>query len=293
MNLQQLEYFVKIAETKNFTLASEQMAVSQPALSKSISKLEEELRATLFERNNKSVKLTSQGEIFLNHAIIALTQIEKGKLEIKNMSNQEKNRLSIASTYCIGTYFIPSVIGKFLTLYPETEFKFNNTDTESILNDLNTGKIELGFYENFDELYKFKDIESVEVKREQYVLITHVGHKLAKKDMVSLRDLKDESFVVYCEAGKDKKLSYSEFLKYTPKISIKPSEINMLGGLVASGAGISIVPNTPMINTNAVSILNIEEDLGYKITNMGWLKNAKLSETAQRFKEYILELQNK
>lgn len=292
MNLQQLEYFVKIAETKNFTLASEQMAVSQPALSKSISKLEDELRATLFERNNKRVKLTSQGEVFLNHAIIALTQIEKGKLEIKNMSNQEKNRLSIASTYCIGTYFIPSVIGKFLTLYPETEFKFNNADTESILNDLNTGKIELGFYENFDELYKFKDIESVEVKREKYVLITHLGHQLAKKDIVSLRDLKDESFVVYCEASKDKKLSYSEFLKYTPKISIKPSEINMLGGLVASGAGISIVPNTPMINTNAVSILNIEEDLGYKITNMGWLKNAKLSETAQRFKEYILKLQN-
>lgn len=292
MNLQQLEYFVKIAETKNFTLASQQMAVSQPALSKSISKLEEELETTLFERNNKCVNLTSQGTIFLKHAIIALTQIEQGKTEILNISKKERNRLSIASTYCIGTYFIPSVIGTFLSLYPDTKFQFNNAETENILEDLKSGKIELGFYENFEELSKYRDIVSVQVKKEKYVLITHLNHHLAKRNTISLKDLKDEAFIVYCQEGKDKKLSYSEFLEYTPKISIKPSEINMLGGLVASGAGISIVPNTPMINTNAVSVLNIEEDLGYKVTNMGWLKTAKLSEAAQKFKDYILELQN-
>lgn len=292
MNLQQLEYFIKIAETKNFTLASELMAVSQPAMSKSISKLEEELEATLFERNNKSVNITVQGSVFLKHAMIALAQIEQGKNEIKNMSKQECKNLSISSTYCIGTYFIPSVIGTFLSLYPETKFQFNNATTENILEDLKSRKIELGFYENFEELYKDSDIVSVEVKREKYVLITHLNHHLAKRNSVSLKELKDEAFIVYCDAGKDKKLSYSEFLEYTPKISIKPSEINMLGGLVASGAGISIVPNTPMINTNAVSVLNIEEDLGYKITNIGWLKTSKLSETAQKFKDYVLELKN-
>lgn len=290
MNLQQLEYFVKIAETRNFTSASEQMRVSQPALSKAISKLEEELSTSLFDRNNKAVKITPQGKIFLKHAIIALTQIEKGREELKKMSQENMRKLSIASTYCIGTYFIPSVMGGFLSLYPETKFQFSHMNTETILRELKNGKIELGFYENSDEIYNNSDIESIEVKREEYVLIVPLNHRLAKEKEVSLKELEDESFIVYCDFEKGKTLSYSEIMGYNPKISIRPSEISMLGGLVASGAGISIVSNTPMINTNAVSILKIKEDIGWKITNMGWLKNSELSEIAQKFRDYVIEI---
>lgn len=78
MNLQQLEYFKLIAETENFTAAANLASVTQPALSKAISKLEEELRVPLFERNGRSIKLTSFGKVFLRHADIALTEIEKG-----------------------------------------------------------------------------------------------------------------------------------------------------------------------------------------------------------------------
>ena len=69
-------------------------------------------------------------------------------------------------------------------------------------------------------------------------------------------------------------ISYSEFLGYIPKISIRPSEASMLEGLVAAGAGISIVPNTPIINTNSVSILKIKEKIKDKTIYMGWLKDA-------------------
>jgi len=292
MNLQQLEYFKKIAETKNFTTAAALASVSQPALSKSISKLEEELNVPLFERNGRNVNLTSFGQAFLAHADLALKEIEKGIKELEDMLQTDKGIISVASTYCIGTYFMPFIISDFLSFYPDARFQFNHGSTVEILNDLKAGKIALGFYDNavdnFDSLLQNPEIESVLVKKEEYVLIVPKNHALSTETTASLKDLKNEAFIVLKEGNTDKMVSYSEFIGYTPKISVQPNEASMLSGLVAAGAGITIVPNTPLINTNTVSIVKIKEDLGYKSIYMGWLKNAYISPAAIKFKEHII-----
>ena len=105
MNLQQLEYFKIIAETKNFTTASDILSVTQPALSKAISKLEEELDVKLFQREGRNIKITEFGDVFLKYAKGALSEVEKGKL--KEMKNNSDMIISISSTACIGATFIP------------------------------------------------------------------------------------------------------------------------------------------------------------------------------------------
>jgi len=244
----------------------------------------------LFDRNNRSVVLTKYGQIFLKHASIALAQLQKGIGELQNISKLDEDKISIASTYCIGTYFMPFVISGFLSLNPDSKFQFSHEATTDILKNLKDGKISLGFYEKLDDIQNHNEIESVEVKREEYVLIVPKNHKLANEKEVSLKELKDEAFIVYCDENKDKMVSYSEFIDYTPKISIRPSEASMLGGLVAAGAGITIVPKTPLINTNAVATINIKEDIGYKTIYMGWLKNSDLSPAAASFRDYVISL---
>ena len=277
MNLQQLEYFKKISETENFTTAAALASVTQPALSKAISKLEAELNVPLFERNNRRVTLTSFGKTFLKHSNIALLEIDKGIHELQNMINPDKGIISIASTYCISTYFMPFIISDFLTSCPDTKFQFNYESIPIILNDLKDGKIDIGFYDNIDELHAHTEITSVPVKKEEYVLIVPKNHPLSNETDVSLKDLKDESFIVFCEGDKDKLLSFSQFINYTPKIFLQPNQASMLGGLVAAGAGITIVPYNPLINTNTLSIVKIKEDIGYKTIYMGWLKDSYMS----------------
>ncbi|PRR82067.1 LysR family transcriptional regulator [Clostridium vincentii] len=288
MNLQQLEYFKKISETENFTLAAALASVTQPALSKAISKLESELNVPLFERNNRSVTLTSFGKSFLKHSNIALLEIDKGIRELQNMANPEKGIISIASTYCISTYFMPFIISDFLTSCPDTKFQFNYESIPIILNDLKDGKIDIGFYDNVDQLHAHTEITSVPVKKEKYVLIVSKNHPLSNETDVSLKDLKDESFIVFCEGDKDKLLSYSKFINYTPKIFLQPNQASMLGGLVAAGAGITIVPYNPLINTNTLSIVKIKEDIGYKTIYMGWLKDSYMSPITKKFRDYII-----
>jgi len=288
MNLQQLEYFKKIAETKNFTTAATFLSVTQPALSKAISKLENELNVPLFARSGRNVELTSFGEAFLKHATLALVQIEKGINELQDMLHDKKDIISIASTYCISSYFMPYIISDFLNCNPDTKFQFNQESIPEILKDLKDGKIALGFYDCIDDLHLHTDIESVPIRKEEYVLIVPKKHHLSSEISVSLKDLRNESFIVICHGNKDKMVSYSEFLDYTPKISLQPNQASMLSGLVAAGAGITIVPNTPLINTSTLSILKIEDDIGYKTIYMGWLKDSKISPIVKQFKDYVV-----
>ncbi|WP_195988375.1 LysR family transcriptional regulator [Clostridium sp. D53t1_180928_C8] len=289
MNLQQLEYFKIIAETKNFTTASNILLVTQPALSKAISKLEEELNVPLFEREGRNIKITKFGEVFLKYAESALNDIERGIEKIQDMKKNNDRVISVSSTYCIGATFMPFLISNFLNNNMQTKFNFNNQTTVEILKDLKYGKIDFGFFDNIDSISNYPEIEVALVKKEEYVLIVPKNHSLANKEDVYLKELKEENFIVYNSKDNEKKISYAEIIGYNPKISVEPTEASMLAGLVSAGAGIAIVINTPMINTNKISKLKIKDEIGYKNIYMAWNKEAYISKIADEFKDYILE----
>ncbi|WP_455543900.1 LysR family transcriptional regulator [Intestinibacter sp.] len=288
MNLQQLEYFVTIGRTRNFTTAANILLISQPALSKAMSKLKEELEVPLFEKSGRNIKITRFGEVFLSYAQLALNNIEKGIDELKYMKNDTENHISLAYTECIGSSFIPFIISSFLNNHSDIKFQFNTSSTTETLENLKARKVDLGFIDSLHEIEKYSELESVLVSKQKYVLVTPKNHPLSSKTEVSLKDLKDESFVVFKNGCSDKNISYQEFIDYKPKIAVQPSEASMLVSLVAAGVGITIVPNTPMINTNKISVLDIKEDIGHKNTYMAWNKNTYKSKIVNEFKEHII-----
>ena len=290
MNLQQLEYLKTIAETENFTVAANLLSVTQPALSKSISKLEDELNVPLFEKNGRNIKLTRFGRIFLNHSNIALMEIEKGVKELEDIINPNTGTISISSTSSIGTYFMPFIISGFLNTSPNTKFQFNYQSIPDILKDLKSGKIDLGFYHNIDGIDSNDEIESIAIKREEYVLIVPKNHPLANKEEVYLSDLKNEYFIAYNNKSSDVEKSYSDLIGYTPKIYAEPSESSILSGLVAAGAGIAIILNTPLINTNKISVIKIKDKIDDKSIYMVWNKNIIHNKNKMEFKNYALNI---
>ena len=289
MNLQQLQYFKVISQTKNFTTASNILSITQPALSKAISKLEEELDVQLFEREGRNIKITKYGEVFLKYAESALDDIEKGIEKIHDMKTNNDNIISIASTYCIGATFIPFLISNFINSHIQTRFNFNNQSTEEIFKDLKYERVDLGFFDSIEKIDKYSEIETILVKKEEYVLIVPKKHQLANREEVELKELKDEYFIAYNDRNNEKKISYSELIGYTPKIAVEPTEATMLASLVAAGAGIAIILNTPMINTNKLSIIKIKDYIGRKNIYMGWNRNSYYSKTIEEFKKYVIK----
>ena len=194
MNLQQLEYFKIIAETKNFTTASDILSVTQPALSKAISKLEEELDVKLFQREGRNIKITEFGDVFLKYAKGALSEVEKGKLKLKEMKNNSDMIISISSTACIGATFIPFLISIFFNDNSKVKFNIDNQSTDEILKGIKNNHVDFGFISDIKDLDKYNNLEAILVKKEEYVLIVPKNHPLANKEEVYLSDLKNE----YC-----------------------------------------------------------------------------------------------
>lgn len=291
MNLQQLEYLKVIAKTKNFTTASNILSVTQPALSKAISNLEQELEVPLFEREGRSIKITSFGNVFLEYASKALDEIEQGKEKLHDMKEKKDNIISIVSTYCVGAAFMPFLISNFLSQNLDVKFNINNESDDQILNDLNHGKVDFGFIDKVDEIQRNPKLKYELVKQLEYVLIVPKTHHLAKVNEVELKDLAEENFIGYGGNHNNKKVSYYELMGYNPKIVAEPNEASLLSGLVSAGAGIAIVPYTQSINMSTISIVKIKDDIGFKNIYMVWNKEEYLSIVKEKFKGYVMNVE--
>lgn len=287
MNLQQLEYFKAIAETENFTAASKLLSVTQPALSKAIAKLEEELKVPLFEKSGRNIKLSKYGKLFLKHATTALKELENGLIELKKLRDPNSGTISIATTANIGLHFIPSMISSFMIENPLINFQFNYQSTQDILSNLIKKEVDFGFFDCISSVAQYPQIEMLPIHKEEYVLIVPKQHRLANQTEVSLCDLRDEYFVASCTVSEEMLSTYSKLLGYTPKISISPSESTIVEGLVAAGAGIALVSNTPLLSSNLISVIKIKEKISDRTLYMGWNKEVFRSPHINKFSNYM------
>lgn len=117
MELRQLQYFVKAAETMNFTEAAAAVFITQSTLSQQIKQLEEELGLLLFDRIGKHVRITEAGHIFLTHARKILNDVQRSKQAISELQNATIGELNIGVSYAFTSLLLPA-LAPFSTKYP-------------------------------------------------------------------------------------------------------------------------------------------------------------------------------
>src|SRR5438552_17684277 len=113
MELQQLRYFVAVAETRKFTTAARDLHVAQPSVSKQVRKLESELGAVLLERGRAGVTLTDAGAILLPWAKRVLADLDGARAEVADLATPERGRLSVRATPSLSTVLRPRVLAAF------------------------------------------------------------------------------------------------------------------------------------------------------------------------------------
>lgn len=144
MDTASLKTFLAIAETGSFSLAAERLYVTQPAISKRIQSLENELGAKLFDRVGRQTILTPAGEVFFNRAQSILQQLEDSQREIDNLSGEVTGTLQIGTSHHIGLHHLPPVLKRLHQQYPELILDIQFMDSEAAYREVLTGKLELG-----------------------------------------------------------------------------------------------------------------------------------------------------
>lgn len=143
-NLNNYRAFYTVATYGNISKAAEALYISQPALSKSISKLEEGLNIKLFSRTSKGVKLTNEGEILYNHLKVAFDTIGKGEEEIKKINELGIGQLKIGVSTSLCKYILLDYLQDYIITNPHIKVIIDCHSTVNTLKLLQDGKIDIG-----------------------------------------------------------------------------------------------------------------------------------------------------
>lgn len=152
MELQQLRYVIAVSETLNFTRAAERCHVVQSALSHRVAALEKELGARLFDRTNRSVRLTKAGEAFLPHARAALAATDRAADEVAATQGGLRGTVSIGMIPTFTVFDVVDVLRAYRAAHPEVTVRMRSGPSENLIDDVRTGTVDvalLGVPEGF------------------------------------------------------------------------------------------------------------------------------------------------
>lgn len=143
-NLNLYHIFYEVAGCKNFSIAAKKLYISQPAVSKSISRLEEDLNTTLFHRSSRGVTLTPEGEHLYKHVEQALFLLKSGEEQLKASISQNVSHLSIGVSTTLCKYVLLPLLKNFIAENPNIKITISCQSTFNTLSSLQDGSIDIG-----------------------------------------------------------------------------------------------------------------------------------------------------
>ena len=143
-NLSQYKIFYEVAKAGNISKAAKELYISQPAISKAISKLEDSLGLSLFTRSSRGVQLTAEGEVLFEHTKEAFDALERGELELKRIQEFDIGHLRIGVSNTLCKYILLPYLKTFIDQYPHMRITIESQSTAQTLSRLEQQKIDLG-----------------------------------------------------------------------------------------------------------------------------------------------------
>lgn len=287
MDVLRLRYFLEVASNSSFTLASKQLHVSQPTLSKMVKQLEEELGVPLFDRSAKQIKLTDTGEILQKQARYIIKSIENIPLELSEITQLRKGTVRIGLPPMIGARFFPRVIGEFNALHPLIDVQFYEYGAEKISEEIEKGNLDIGAILMPVDTEKFAYFDFA---KKRLMLLVHPEHQLADAMEARLYQLKDDNFVFFSEEFTLHNRIYEECIRsgFQPKIVFKSSQWDFISEMVAAKMGVALLPETICmgLDKSRIRVIPMVDPVIYWHIALVWRKERYMTFAARSLLEF-------
>lgn len=284
---QQLEYFRAVAKTEHFRKASEQLSISQPALSRSITKLEEELGIHLFDRIGRSVKLNQFGRLFLKRIENGINEIEMGVQEINQLKNPFTGTVSIAFLQILGITVLPDIIGDFYKQFPKVNIQLYQNNIMNSIQLLLSRKVDLCLITPVNHIH----VRWHHLLNEELFLYVPTNHRFAERESINLSEISEENFIAFKqELGMREVINkFCEDAGFSPNIKLEGEDVPTLAGLVSVGLGVTIIPAFHGISSEKIKPIPISNPYCHRKIGIAWLNGLKLPPSVELFKKHVIE----
>ena len=290
MELTQLRYFAAVARLGNISRAAQELYVTQPNLSKSIARLEEDLGVPLFDHRKGKIALNDYGRCFLASVNISLGELENGIRSIQRMYDSSQNILTLC---CSIDDLLPDVLRDFTPKHPEIGIRqFSGSPTE-LAERLGLHELDLMLTARpvGDEHYVFEALG-----RCDFVILCGQGHWLTQRTSVSVRELAEEKII--CDRSRMDVETLTALCRscgFSPNIAFEVDNSDLIFSLLSNRQGVAFMPMAQMRKIHreypdsGIHMVLLEDSVEPASLGLSYRRDYQWSHAARIFAEFLRE----
>lgn len=266
MDLNNLNAFIAVAESGSFSEAGERLHLTQPAVSKRIASLEQQLETRLFDRIGREISLTESGRALLPRAYQVKDALADTRRALANLNGEIAGKLTLATSHHIGLHRLPPVLRTFTRLHPKVSLDIRFLDSEAAYEEVLQGSVELGIITLAPEASPL--IQASPVWDDPLDFVAAPEHPLAMSEQINLADVAahpavfpgGNTFTHHIVRG------LFEVQQLTPNIAMSTNYLETIKMMVSIGIAWSVLPRT-MLDDQVVRLplpgIHLKRRLGY------------------------------
>ncbi len=286
MDLKQLKYFLEVAQSGGFTKAADKLNIVQSAVSLAVKRLEDELDVKLFDRRDRKISLTVEGETLLKNAKDIFRRVDQARQEIADLRGLLKGEVQVGLTPVLSSCFFPKIISSFKRQFPALSISVTGDSASNIQRNIASGTLDIGIFEGEIQ----NQPNSYHLLREEVVVCVHRYHPYAKKRSCMISELLAEPLVQFQEGYYMRKviddLAFKEGV--VPIVVAESNLPSLLSSMVKEELGLAFLPK--MATGNDPDIVKVSCDPSIYIDlSITWKRDSPLSPANRAFVDFLIQ----
>ena len=286
VDLELYRVFYAVAKHKHMTKASEELHISQPAISQSIKKLEDQLGGTLFLRSNKGMGLTEEGKMFYEYVKGALELINNAENEFTSFKDLSKGEIKIGCSTTLTKLVLMNALKDFHLDYPNININITNDLTSNLINDLKLGKLDFVIFNESNIKEANLNLEKIKELKQGFIY----KPEFYDDNINNFEDLNNVPLILQKEESNSRKLldyiALQNNVKLIPKMEVVSQELITEFTNIGLGIGFAII-DLAKINFKNLKELNINKKIPNINIYLATNKSVSLTFASKMFIKYL------
>ena len=285
--LRQLQFFIAAAEQGSVSGAARALSISQSSVTEAIRALEDDLGVTLFDRQARGIDITHKGSAFLRHARQILADVATARTTFQNDAETATGRLSLGVTSLVAGYVLSDILSRFRRAFPQVELNVIEDNGDYLQHLLIGGELDVAVLLTSS----VKDRMALHVETllvSPYRLWLPLAHSLAQQEAITLDQLAGQPLIqLMVDEIEESTGLLMAALAVKPQIAFRTRSVEAVRSLVATGAGLAILPSLVYrpwsLEGDRIEIRDVSGDLPSVQVGLAWRRGAPLAPPALNF----------
>ena len=285
--LRQLQFFVATAQAGSVTGAARELSISQSSVTEAIRALEDDLGVQLFDRQSRGLLITHKGQAFLRHARQILSDVATARTAFRDEAEAAPGRLSLGVTSLVAGYVLSDILSRYRRAYPRVDLSVTEDSGDYLQHLLIGGELDVAVLLTSSVKDRLAlHVETLVVS--PYRLWMPLGHPLADQESIALEELAGLPLIqLMVDEIEESTRSLTAALPVKPQIAFRTRSVEAVRSLVATGAGLAILPSLVYrpwsLEGDRIEIRDVSGDLPSVQVGLAWRRGAPLSAPALNF----------